>query len=374
MAVRTGEFKRARLAETGHERAAAREASSAVKPYEQIREVDFKKILNYYKNKGQFHHQALTALYLYTSMKLESMFSLRWKDVYDFDGQSFVPYPLWLPGGEKKEHDLSPALIPALAAHMKAAGPLPGDPVLDSGGASVILLSFQVISEAMAASLRCRLLEPRKLRQAFKNTAIYRRADPRAGDDAPATARLTLLRGNLSAIRWNRDYETRVAKQDLTRLLNDCLKKRQFQSHAILTLYLYSEISVKDMARIRWGDVYQFGTRDFRSQIMPMGAPLGREIAQALLACLAQRPDPQPGDFVLAGQGKPMDPNAIYRRIRAAMGRLADMRLVRIGELREWARQTVAAAPPRKDRSAAYSRHRHVAGLAALKARIANRQ
>ncbi|MDR1204827.1 MAG: hypothetical protein LBL26_05015, partial [Peptococcaceae bacterium] len=304
-------------------------------------------ILNYYQDKWQFHHQTLTVLYLYTSMRLESMFRLRWRDVYDFNNKTF--YPRYNPNIARNGFELSPPIARALTTYMNAANSQPGEPILKSGDAGVIGFSFQVIREAMECVWRCRAAEPYSIRQAFKNTGMYRRATGfRTAPAQPLRPYLIPLNGSLSNFQWNRDYESSVTKRDLVRLLNDCLEKRQYQSHMILALYLYSDIPIMDMTQIRWRDVYNFRKEIFYSRIIPANIPLNREATRALLAYLAQHPERQPDDFILTSQGEPMDPNTVYRRIREVMGRLTDMRLVRFGQLYAWIHQTLAARPPRR--------------------------
>jgi hypothetical protein len=328
---------------------------------EQIRETDFEKILNYYKDKGQLRHQALTALYLYTSMRLEYMFKLRWKDVYDFGRQSFYTYhQLWIPDGAEEEYRLSPALIPALTAYMESVNPLPGEPILNCGNAGVIGFSFRVIREAMTSVWRCCLIEPCDMRQAFKATELFRGAEKlRAASPYPASVGLISPPRRIPFARDNRNYETDVTKRGLVRLLNDYLEEEQFQSHVILAMYLYSDITVKGMTRIRWKNVYNFRTRAFHkriscSQILSSdNIFLTQEITQALLIYMARRPEIQPEDFVLTSRGKQMRPNAAYRCIRKAMGRLTDVYFTRFNELRAWARQTLAGESLRRNRPGA---------------------
>jgi hypothetical protein len=74
---------------------------------------------------------------------------------------------------------------------------------------------------------------------------------------------------------------------------------------------------------------------------------------------MARRPDVQPEDFVLTRQGAPMKPNTVSCYIHKAMGQLTDMRLTRSGELRAWARQILAAPPPRRAHPAAPKRPYH---------------
>ncbi|MDR1204813.1 MAG: hypothetical protein LBL26_04940, partial [Peptococcaceae bacterium] len=210
--------------------------------------------------------------------------------------------------------------------------------------------SYRVIQEAMASIGRCCLVEPRDMRRVFKYTEMYRR--DMGIHRAPARRSrpyLILLNGNgnLSGFKWNKGYETCVTKRDLIRLLNDCLERRQFQSHVILTLYLYSDISVMDITQIRWRDVYNFGKGIFYSRITPANVPMSREMTQALLLYMARCPDVQPADYILTYQGKPLKSNTVFRRVRKAMSQLTDLRLARFGELRVWARQTLTAQPPR---------------------------
>jgi hypothetical protein len=103
-----------------------------------------------------------------------------------------------------------------------------------------------------------------------------------------------------------------------------------------------------------------------------VNAPLSREAIQALLLYLAQYPESQPMDFILTSHGKPMTSSAVYQRIRNAVGQLTEMRL---GELRAWARRTLTdrPSPPSPERPIV-QRHTHNIGIAALKARYANRR
>ncbi|MDR1206177.1 MAG: hypothetical protein LBL26_12005 [Peptococcaceae bacterium] len=335
----------------------------------QIQEADFEKILGYYQDKGQFHHQTLTVLYLYTSMWLEAMFNLRWRDVYDFNNKVF--YPRYENRVAQYCFEICQPITRALAAYMNAANPQPREHILKSGDTGVIGFSFRVIREAMTVVWRCCLIEPYDMRMAFKNTEMYRNAVglPAAVPAQRRHPRLIPLNGSLSAVKWNKDYETCVTKRDLVRLLNDCLERHQYQSHVILTLYLYSDISVMAMSQIRWRDVYNFRTQIFYDRIMPASVPLIREMVRALLICMARRPEVQPEDFVLTRRGAPMKPNTVSCYIRKAMGQLTDMRLTRFGELRAWARQILVTRPPRRNHPAAAPKRPYYSKIAASQAR-----
>jgi hypothetical protein len=315
---------------------------------EQIRETDFEKILNYYKDKGQFHHQTLTVLYLYTSMSLEFMFELRWMDVYDFDSKACYPYCCFSTGAEDGL-ELNQPVAQTLTDHMQAAKPLPGEQILKSEDIGVIGFTFRVIREVMDDVWRCCLIEPCVLRQAFKDTELFRGAQ-KLQKVSPwlSPLRPIPLLGRAPLIPKNNDYETYLTKQDFIRLLNDYLEKEQIQTHVILTLYLYSNITVKDMTQLRWRDVYHFQAQIFYRRILPINVPLLQETTQALLIYMARRPGIQPEDFVLISQGRQMRSTAVSQCIHNAINRLADLRLTRLNELRAWARSMLA---PRRKRS-----------------------
>jgi hypothetical protein len=321
---------------------------------EQIQETDFVKILNYYKSKRQFHHQTLMVLYLYTTMRLESIFKLRWRDVYDFRGKAY--YPNYFHSGAKEGFEMNKPIAQALTDHMKASRPEPEECILNSDHTSVISFSFRVICKAMDDVWRRCLIDSCVMRQMFKDTGLFRgaqklqtasiRPEPRPKTSPPKKVP--------PMTEKNKDYEFYVTKQDLIRLLNDLLEKHQFQSHVILVLYLYSDITIKHMTQIRWQDVYNFRIRSFYSRILPADVPLVREATHALLLYLARYPDFQPEDFILTYRGKPMGQNTVVNHIHREMDRLVDMRYVSFKAFRAWARQIlISNTPPLQARSKA---------------------
>jgi hypothetical protein len=314
----------------------------------QIQETDFEKILNYYKNQEQFHHQTLMVLYLYTTVRIESMFKLRWMDLYDFNGNMYYSdYSRSLKNGGKERFEMNQPIAQALTAHMKASKPRPAECILNSDHANVISFSFQVVHKAMDHVWRRCLIEPCAMRQAFKDTALFRGAQKLQTASVPQKAcRQVLPVKDISPIiKKNKDYKTHVTKQDLIRLLNSLLEKRQFRSHVMLALYLYSDITIKHMTQIQWQDVYNFRIQSFYSRILPANIPLFREATQALLLYLARYPEIQPDDFILKSRGKPMSQNAVSNHIYEVMDRLVDMRHVLLDEFRSWAHQTLEISP-----------------------------
>jgi hypothetical protein len=139
---------------------------------EQIREADFEEILNYYKNKGQLRHQTLMIFYLYTSIRVITMFKLRWEDVYDFDQSKYCRLivaktrPLEMIA-------LNFAVIQALKDCMKAENPAPHELILNKGEEKEIWFVYRVIREAMDHTRFDGSVEPSDMRLMFRETKLF---------------------------------------------------------------------------------------------------------------------------------------------------------------------------------------------------------
>jgi hypothetical protein len=148
--------------------------------------------------------------------------------------------------------------------------------------------------------------------------------------------------------------EADITKEDIQRWQEEYWKTETDQSHIVLTLYFYSNITVKNMLRVRWNNVYNFSKKAFYTRSLAAKIPLAPEITRVLQSYLNRHPEIRPKDFVLTDGGAPMRTDAVFRCIHGAADRLRDILDIRqtlLHDLRDCVYQIIVGGSSIRDDS-----------------------